>query len=222
MLILFLVVFHFFLLLSSYNGIVLLLLSPPFPILQDIWDTICELLLHPHMWLRDVLNRLVALYFASVKNHDKSLETFFLMRPSRLFLISVSLCCQLNGPLVDNASSTFITQNLSFALCTVHSLLGPDKLVGACSIWSTLEHHEQGRFFEAFELLDSGKGGSIFVSLTSGDNKQNAEENSDRQQSLLVTLLLKRMGKIALQMDAVQVGLPRSGASEYYYDFATC
>ncbi|KAI8566257.1 hypothetical protein RHMOL_Rhmol02G0025800 [Rhododendron molle] len=173
--------------------------------LEDIWDTICELLLHPHMWLRDVLNRLVALYFASVKNHDKSLETFFLMRPSRLFLIAVSLCCQLNGPLVDNASSTYITQNFSFALCAVHSLLGPDKLVGACSIWSTLEHHEQGQFFEVFELLDSGKGGSMFVSLTSGDNKQNAEENSDRQQSLLVTLLLKRMGKIALQMDAVQM-----------------
>ncbi|KAE9453174.1 hypothetical protein C3L33_14914, partial [Rhododendron williamsianum] len=37
------------------------------------------------------------------------------------------------------------------------------------------------------------------------DLEQNAEENSDRQQSLLVTLLLKRMGKIALQMDAVQM-----------------
>ncbi|CAL5389880.1 unnamed protein product [Camellia sinensis] len=68
--------------------------------LEDIWEMISELLLHPHMWLRDVSNRLVALYFASVteanrENHEKSLETVFLMRPSRLFLIAVSLCCQL-------------------------------------------------------------------------------------------------------------------------------
>ncbi|CAL5362801.1 unnamed protein product [Camellia sinensis] len=48
--------------------------------LEDIWEMISELLLHPHMWLCDVLNRLVALYFASVteanrENHEKSLET---------------------------------------------------------------------------------------------------------------------------------------------------
>ncbi|KAF5936697.1 hypothetical protein HYC85_024203 [Camellia sinensis] len=35
--------------------------------LEDIWEMISELLLHPHMWLRDVSNRLVALYFASVQ-----------------------------------------------------------------------------------------------------------------------------------------------------------
>lgn len=61
----------------------------------------------------------------------------------------------------------------------------------------------------------------MFVSLTSGDNNQNAEENSDHQQSLLLTLLQKKMGKIALQMDAVQVGLLQSSTSLYYYNFAT-
>ncbi|GMP51256.1 hypothetical protein CsSME_00017551 [Camellia sinensis var. sinensis] len=78
--------------------------------LEDIWEMISELLLHPHMWLRDVSNRLVALYFASVteanrENHEKSLETVFLMRPSRLFLIAVSLCCQLKAPLIDSTAS---------------------------------------------------------------------------------------------------------------------
>ena len=171
-----------------------------------MWETISELLLNPHMWLRDVLNRLVALYFASVteankENHEKPLETFFLMRPSRLFLIAVSLCCHLKAPLIDNAASTLITQNLAFAICGVHSLLGQSKGVDAHSIWSTLEQHEQGRFLKAFQLLDSGKGKSMFASLTSGDNNQNDEENGD--QSLLVYFLLKIMGKIALQTEAV-------------------
>ncbi|PSS35668.1 Small subunit processome component like [Actinidia chinensis var. chinensis] len=178
--------------------------------LEDMWETISELLLHPHMWLRNVLNRLVALYFTSVtkankENHEKPLGTFFLMRPSRLFLIAVSLCCQLKAPLIDNAASTLITQNLAFAICGVHSLLGLSKGVDAHSIWSTLEQHEQGRFLKAFQLLDSGKGKSMFASLTSGDNNQNDEKNGDHRQSLLVSFLLKRMGKIALQTEAVQM-----------------
>ncbi|XP_058222959.1 uncharacterized protein LOC131332678 [Rhododendron vialii] len=71
--------------------------------LEDMCETICELLLRPHVWLRDVLNRLVAFYCASVTeanraNHEKSLGTFFRMTPSKLFLIAVSLCCQLKAP----------------------------------------------------------------------------------------------------------------------------
>ncbi|KAI8538103.1 hypothetical protein RHMOL_Rhmol09G0076200 [Rhododendron molle] len=178
--------------------------------LENIWGIICELLVHPHMWLRNVLNRLVARYFALVSeadgaNHDKSLGTFFLMRPSRLFLVAVSLCCQLKAPLIDDAASTLITQNLTFVICALQSFLGPNKLVGDQSIWSAVEHHEQVRFVEAFQLLDSGKGGTMYASLTSGDNSQNAEENSDHRQPLLVSSLLKRMGKIALKMEAVQM-----------------
>lgn len=185
--------------------------SNSFSHLQNIWGIICELLVHPHMWLRNVLNRLVARYFTLVSeadgaNHDKSLGTFFLMRPSRLFLVAVSLCCQLKAPLIDDAASTLITQNLTFVICSLQSFLGPNKLVGDQSIWSAVEHHEQVRFVEAFQLLDSGKGGTMYASLTSGDNCQNAEENSDHRQPLLVSYLLKRMGKIALKMEAVQVG----------------
>ncbi|KAG5549083.1 hypothetical protein RHGRI_014451 [Rhododendron griersonianum] len=177
--------------------------------LEDMWETTCELLLHPHVWLRGVLNRLVAFYFASVDqadgaNHEKSLGTFFLMTPSRLFLVAVSLCCQLKALLIDDAASTLITQNLASTICALHSFLVPNKSVGGDSIWSTLEHHEQSRFPEAFQVLDSLKGRSMFASLTSGYDKQIAKENGDRH-SLLVYYLLKRMGKIALQMEAVQM-----------------
>ncbi|KAI8539167.1 hypothetical protein RHMOL_Rhmol09G0160300 [Rhododendron molle] len=177
--------------------------------LEDMWETICELLLHPHVWLHGVLNRLVAFYFASVDqadgaNHEKSLGTFFLMTPSRLFLVAVSLCCQLKALLIDDAASTLITQNLASTICALHSFFVPNKSVGGNSIWSTLEHHEQSRFLEAFQVLDSLKGRSMFASLTSGYDNQIAEENGDRH-SLLVYYLLKRMGKIALQMEAVQM-----------------
>ncbi|THG05804.1 hypothetical protein TEA_026415 [Camellia sinensis var. sinensis] len=178
--------------------------------LEDIWEMISELLLHPHMWLRDVSNRLVALYFASVteanrENHEKSLETVFLMRPSRLILIAASLCCQLKAPLIDNTASTIVTQNLSFTICGIHSLLVPKKWIDGQSFGYTLEHDEEGCFLKAFQKLDSRKGRSMFASLTSGDNNQNDQENSGHHQSLLVSYLLKRMGKIALQMEAVQM-----------------
>ncbi|CAL5416773.1 unnamed protein product [Camellia sinensis] len=178
--------------------------------LEDIWEMISELLLHPHMWLRDVSNRLVALYFASVteanrENHEKSLETVFLMRPSRLFLIAASLCCQLKAPLIDNTASTIVTQNLSFTICGIHSLLVPKKWIDGQSFGYTLEHDEEGCFLKAFQKLDSRKGRSMFASLTSGDNNQNDQENSGHHQSLLVSYLLKRIGKIALQMEAVQM-----------------
>lgn len=178
--------------------------------LEDIWEMISELLLHPHMWLRDVSNRLVALYFASVteanrENHEKSLETVFLMRPSRLFLIAASLCCQLKAPLIDNTASTIATQNLTFTICGIHSLLVPKKWIDGQSFGYTLEHDEEGCFLKAFQKLDSRKGRSMFASLASGDNNQNDQDNSGHHQSLLVSYLLKRMGKIALQMESVQM-----------------
>ncbi|KAF7137902.1 hypothetical protein RHSIM_Rhsim07G0171100 [Rhododendron simsii] len=142
--------------------------------LEDMWETICELLVHPHVWFRGVLNRLVAFYFASVTqanrtNHEKP-------------------------PLIDDVASTLITRNLTFTTCALHSLFVPNELFGGNSIWSTLEHHEHSRFLEAFQLLDSLKGRSMFASRTFGFDNQSVEENGDRH-SLLVYYLLKRMGK---------------------------
>ncbi|KAF7137983.1 hypothetical protein RHSIM_Rhsim07G0171500 [Rhododendron simsii] len=97
-------------------------------------------------------------------------------------------------PLIDDAASTLITRNLTFTTCALHSLFVPNELVGGNSIWSTLEHHEHSRFLEAFQLLDSLKGRSMFASRTFGFDNQSVEEKGDRR-SLLVYYLLKRMGK---------------------------
>ncbi|KAG6678404.1 hypothetical protein I3842_14G078800 [Carya illinoinensis] len=171
--------------------------------LEDIWEAICELLLHPHMWLRHISSRLIALYFASAieapkENEEKSLQAYFLMKPSRLFIIAVSLCCQLKTQL-DDSSTDLITQNLVFTIC------GMNSLMAQMEFWSTLEQHEQVHFLEAFQLLDSRKGKSVFLSLTSGVSYQKDPGQSNDIRHAIVSYLLKRMGKIALQMEAVQM-----------------
>lgn len=176
--------------------------------LEDIWEMICEFLLHPHMWLRNISNRLIAVYYSAAteayrQNHEKSVH-FFLMRLSRLFLVAVCLCCQLKTPLTDSTANIMIGQNLVFAICSLHALLGQSEYAHS-KFWSTLEHNEQGLFLRSFHMLDSRKGRSMFVSLTSGVNGENDQANSEQHSSLLISYLLKRLGKIVLQMEAIQM-----------------
>ncbi|KAG5254304.1 U3 small nucleolar RNA-associated protein [Salix suchowensis] len=165
--------------------------------LEDTWEAICELLLHPHTWLRNASSRLVAFYLASAnkaikQDHDKSLGMFFLMRPSRVFMIAVSLCCQLETEVIDDAMSNLITHNLATACFATHFLMGRMECVDPCKFWSTLDQNEQGQFLEAFQLLDTRKGRGMLL-------------HSDNLQYFLVCNLLKKMGDIALLKDAIQM-----------------
>ncbi|KAB1216916.1 hypothetical protein CJ030_MR4G016071 [Morella rubra] len=178
--------------------------------LEDIWEAICELVLHPHMWLRHISSRLIALYFASAteackENEEKSLENFYLMDPSKLLIIAVSLCCQLKMQLIDDDASHLITQNLVFTICGVHSLMGQMEYLGSSMFWSTLKQHEQGRFLKAFQLLDSRKGSNMLFSLVSAVHDQMDEGHFTDIRHLMISYLLKRMGKIALQMEPIQM-----------------
>ncbi|XP_020226475.1 small subunit processome component 20 homolog isoform X2 [Cajanus cajan] len=180
--------------------------------LEDIWEAVCEMLLHPHSWIRNKSVRLIALYFAHVtdvsrENHESSLRSYFIMSPSRLYLIATSLCCQLKMPLIDDADSNVMTQNIIFAICGVHSLMGQNACIDPPAFWSTLEQQEKDRFLKAFDLLDSRKGRSIFMSssIMSSIYEDNNQLNVDNAQHVLVSLLLRKMGKIALQMDAIQM-----------------
>lgn len=162
------------------------------------------------MWLRDVSSRLVAFYFSTIteasgKNQEKPIQSYFLMRPSRLFMIAVSFCCQLKAKISNDAASNLIEQNLVFTICGVHSLMGQLECGEPQKFWSVLELNEKGYFLKALKLLHSGKGRGMFLSFTSGefDKKDNACPKDIRH--LLVSNLLKKMGKIALQMEDVQV-----------------
>ncbi|XP_062008273.1 U3 small nucleolar RNA-associated protein 20 [Rosa rugosa] len=178
--------------------------------LEDIWEAICELLLHPHMWLRCISSRLIAFYFASVKescsgDHENPFGTYYLIKPNKLFMIAAYICCQLKTQLIDDAANKLITQNLAFTVCGVHSLMGQTECADSHQFWFNLEQHEQDRFLKAFELLEARKGKTTFLSLTSGMCDANDENPSKNIRCLLVSNLLKKMGKIALQMEAVQM-----------------
>ncbi|XP_031259480.1 small subunit processome component 20 homolog isoform X1 [Pistacia vera] len=179
--------------------------------LENIWEAICELMLHPHTWLRNRSNRLIALYFsalteASKQHQEKARENLFLMKPSRIFMIAVSLCYQLETQLTfDEAFSNRITQNLVSAICTMHSLREQRECIDPHNFWSALGPHEQGLFLKAFKLLESRKGKGIFLSIISSTSDQNDQDQPKDFQFLLVSNLLRKMGKIALQKEAVQM-----------------
>nr|GMD50529.1 small subunit processome component 20 homolog [Ipomoea batatas] len=170
--------------------------------LEDLWETICDFLLYPHMWVRSISVRLIDLYFARVtkacNENQALLRSFFLMEPSRLFRIAVSLICQLNVQLVKDADEALITQNLVFAICGIHALLVHG------SGHSTFGPEEQSRFLKAFNLLDPKKGRNIFTAFSSYHGAQGNEQQTEHQGSMIVSCLLKRMGKIPIQMEALQ------------------
>jgi len=179
---------------------------------QDIWEAICEMLLHPHSWIRNRSVRLIAHYFAHVtdasrENHGSSLRSYFIMSPSRLFLIATSLCCQLKMPLINDSDSSLMTQNIVFAICGVHSLMGQSACIDPPAFWSTISQQEKDQFLKTFDLLDSRKGRSMFMSSSTASICEPSNQlNVDSAQRALVSLLLRKMGKIALQMDDIQVG----------------
>ncbi|KAH6788665.1 hypothetical protein C2S51_003671 [Perilla frutescens var. frutescens] len=172
--------------------------------LEDIWDTICEFLLHPHLWLQTISCRITSSYFAAVtsacsSNSKIKAETFYLIKPSIFFHIAVSLCCQLKVPLSDNTCGIIIMQNLVFSICGLHSLLEKKENMDVSSFWSSLDHAEQGRFRKAFGILDPRKGKRTLESFISG-----ASAEHDKHQHPFISYLLQRVGKITFQMEADQ------------------
>lgn len=144
-------------------------------------------------------------YFAAVSNACKddpevSTATFFLMKPSTLFLSAVSLCQQLKAPVADDTAGVIIMQNLVFSICSLHSFLEKNEFMDASKFWSSLDQAEQDRFVKAFGVLDPRKGRKALSSFTSEASGQHNEH-----QHPFISFLLQRMGKIAFQMEVSQV-----------------
>ena len=164
-----------------------------------MWEAICELLSHPHIWVRDVSSRLIRFYFDAVEKRGRG-NHYFLTNPNRLFLIVASLCDRLKTEIIGNAARDTIKQNLVFAIHRVHSLRGRDPQ----EFWATLQQREQDRFIQSLKLLDS-EGLPIFLSFASGNFDENGGRHHEDIWRMLVSRMLKKMGKIALQMEDVQV-----------------
>ncbi|XP_047962589.1 small subunit processome component 20 homolog isoform X2 [Salvia hispanica] len=168
--------------------------------LEAIWETICELLLHPHMWLRNISCQILSSYFTAVDNSKTSADTFYLMKPSILFHLAVSLCCQLKVPLSDDAIGKVIMQNLVFSISHLHSFLEKNEHMDVSSFWSSLDSAEQDRFLKAFGILDPRKGKRTLKLYIS-----DASDQHDKYQHPFISYFLQRMGKLTFQMEANQM-----------------
>ncbi|XP_020699901.1 small subunit processome component 20 homolog isoform X1 [Dendrobium catenatum] len=178
---------------------------------EEIWGLICKFLLHPHLGLRNISSRLVALYFTAVSeackgDSEKMIQkNLFLINPSRLFAVAVSFLKQLEGQVIDDASGNMITQNLAFSICSLHSFAKHKSLTPLHKLWSMLAACEQSSYLDAFDLLGSRKAKRIFLLSTSVTAQSSTASENEDLQSLLVKPLLKRLGKIAMEKENFQM-----------------
>ncbi|KAL8239479.1 hypothetical protein R6Q59_016046 [Mikania micrantha] len=171
--------------------------------LEDMWELISEFLLHPHIWLQNISSRLIALYFKQLTPACKWNRSIFLMKPSQLFFLAASFCYQLKTSVTDELVDGILRENIIFAILHLHSMLGQKS--ESQVFWSTLEQKDEEIFLRAFVILDSRKGRSMFASLASELNSCIDVENCENYRHLLISSLIKTMGKIALDMNEDQM-----------------
>jgi len=123
------------------------------------------------------------------RKHEHKLDapSRLLVQPSRLFIIAVSLLKQLRTELSDTTANNLIVQNLAYSVCNLHMLIR--QSTSTHQFWSSISS-DRGAFLEGFELLGSTKVKNMFLLCTT---------------SLLVSSVLKKMGRIAMQMQDTQV-----------------
>ncbi|ONM29242.1 ARM repeat superfamily protein [Zea mays] len=176
--------------------------------MEDIWIILCKLLIHPHSMLRSISSSLVASYFATVekRKHEQKLDapSWLLVQPSRLFIIAVSLLKQLRSELSDTTANNLIVQNVAYSVCNLHMLIR--QSTSTHQFWSSISS-DRGAFLEGFELLGSRKAKNIFLlcTSTSSDVSGSSLDTNEEPTSLLVSSILKKMGRIAMQMQDTQI-----------------
>jgi U3 small nucleolar RNA-associated protein 20 len=159
--------------------------------------------------LRNISSSLVASYFSFVEKSKREKKfdgkSSLLIQPSMLFLIAVSLMKQLRAELSDTTANNLIVQNLSYSVCNLHTLV--KQTTSPHQFWSSLSSSDHSAFLEGFELFGSTKAKNAFLICTSASTDVNGSnlDGGEELTSLLVSSLLKRMGKIAMQMQDTQM-----------------
>ena len=91
--------------------------------------------------------------------------------------------------------------------------------------WSSISSSDHGAFLEGFELLGSTKAKNMFrlCTSTATDVSIPSLDSSEEPTSLLVSSILKRMGKIAMQMQDTQVSfIPSYKSVVFPVCFSVC
>ncbi|KMT14841.1 hypothetical protein BVRB_3g065640 isoform B [Beta vulgaris subsp. vulgaris] len=172
--------------------------------IEDIWLAVSEFLVHPHPWICNISNRLMALYFEQMVKQGKKIGTTCLTSTSRMFLIASSLCCQLKIQLPDKGVRRLVKCNIAFAICGIQSLLRQTEFNDPGTFWPSLDPREQGCFLKACQLLDPKSGKSITALFTCGFDDENLGQKNNDISYLLVSGLLNTMGRAALQTEDAQ------------------
>ncbi|ONM29241.1 ARM repeat superfamily protein [Zea mays] len=140
------------------------------------------------------------------RKHEQKLDapSWLLVQPSRLFIIAVSLLKQLRSELSDTTANNLIVQNVAYSVCNLHMLIR--QSTSTHQFWSSISS-DRGAFLEGFELLGSRKAKNIFLlcTSTSSDVSGSSLDTNEEPTSLLVSSILKKMGRIAMQMQDTQI-----------------
>ena len=140
------------------------------------------------------------------RKHEHKLDapSWLLVQPSRLFIIAISLLKQLRTELSDTTANNLIVQNLAYSVCNLHMLIR--QSTSTPQFWSSISS-DRGAFLEGFELLGSTKLKNMFLlcTSTSSDTSGSSLGINEGPTSLLVSSILKKMGRIAMQMQDTQV-----------------
>ncbi|KAL6881997.1 hypothetical protein ACP4OV_011469 [Aristida adscensionis] len=175
--------------------------------MEEIWIMVCKLLIHPHSMLRNMSSSLIASYFATVEKRKREkldATSWLLVQPSRLFIIAVSFLKQLMTELSDTTANNLIVQNLAYSVCNLHMFIRQSNPLQ--EFWSSISSSDRVAFLEGFELLGSTKAKNMFLlCTTSSDIAGSSPDSSEEPTTLLVSSILRRMEKIAMQMQDTQM-----------------
>lgn len=185
--------------------------------IEEIWDLICSLLVHPHMWLRNICGRLIDTYFTASASeinsgnwtNISSGKTAMLLQPSRLILLAASFCHQLDTDLLDEGMSDLVVKNLIYVTCALYSFVKSRQETDLSDFFFTLDTSNQSLILKAFSLLGSKACREVCAYLVSRQcvDVSNFEVNEDVNQDLKTSLLepiFKKLGKVALKVRGVQ------------------
>ncbi|XP_031478045.1 uncharacterized protein LOC116249069 [Nymphaea colorata] len=167
---------------------------------EGIWELVLEFLMHPNHRLHETATCLINSYFSTsskqlgLKESKSNQEFPLLLKPSRLFAVASSLCCQLEahpaGP--NYTPCNTIVENLVFSICGLYSFAKHNCDQKLHEYWSSLAALDHMLILKFLELLGAKKEKNVLICL----GNENLEEDVA---SLLVVPLLKKLGDVVLQ-----------------------